>query len=56
MSDDSELAGIRHELGNGSVAWGPCHVGKDAVIGADCSVGALAHVGSEAVLGDRVRV
>tara|TARA_B100001013_G_C24526658_1_gene409140 strand:- start:347 stop:841 length:495 start_codon:yes stop_codon:yes gene_type:complete len=50
------LSGERHDLGNGSVAWGPCHVGMDAVIGADCSIGALAHVGSEAILGNRVRV
>ena len=57
MSGSGEdLAGIRHDLGNGSVAWGPCHIGKGAVIGANCSVGALAHVGSEAALGDRVRV
>ena len=57
MSDgNEELTGIRHDLGNGSVAWGPCHVGKEAVIGANCSVGALAHVGSEAILGDGVRV
>jgi acetyltransferase-like isoleucine patch superfamily enzyme len=55
-TSDNELGGTRHDLGNGSVAWAPCHVGKGAVIGADCSVGALAHVGSEAVLGDRVRV
>ena len=52
----SPLSGERHDLGNGSVAWGPCHVGMDAVIGADCSIGALAHVGSEAILGNRVRV
>ena len=50
------LTGERHDLPNGSVASGPCHVGVDAVIGADCSIGALAHVGSEAILGDRVRV
>ena len=50
------LSGERHDLGNGSVAWGPCHVGMDTVIGADCSIGALAHVGSEAILGNRVRV
>ena len=57
MTDLSgSLTGERHDLGNGSVAWGPCHVGMDAVIGADCSIGALAHVGSEAILVDRVRV
>ncbi len=51
-----DLVGKRYDLGNGSVAWGPCHVGKGAIFGSDCSVGALAHVGSEAILGDRVRV
>ena len=56
MSRPQELTGVRHDLGNGSVAWGPCHVGMDALVGADCSVGALAHVGSKATLGDRVRV
>ena len=53
---NDELSGIRHDLGNGSVAWKPCHVGEGVLIGANCSVGALAHVGSEAILGDRVRV
>ncbi len=50
------LKGIRNDLGNGSVAWEPCHIGEGAKIGSDCMVGALAHVGSLAVLGDRVRV
>lgn len=50
------LEGVRIDLGDGSVAWGPCHIGSGAVIGAGCSVGALAHVGSEAVLGERVRI
>ena len=37
VSDENEeLTGIRHDLGNGSVAWGPCHIGKGAVIGANC--------------------
>ena len=54
--DNDELSGKRHDLGNGSVAWGPCHVGNGVIIGSDCSVGALAHVGSDAILGDRVRV
>lgn len=55
-ANNEVLSGKRHDLGNGSVAWGPCHVGNGAVIGADCSIGALAHVGSDAILGDRVRV
>lgn len=55
-ADNEELSGKRHDLGNGSVAWGPCHIGNEVVIGSDCSVGALAHVGSEAILGDRVRI
>ena len=53
---DDELSGKRYDLENGSVAWGPCHVGSNVQLGANCSIGALAHVGSEAVLGDRVRV
>ncbi len=52
----SKLTGERLDLGKGSVAWGPCHIGNRAIIGAECSIGALAHIGSEATLGDRVRV
>ena len=52
----SNLTGERLDLGKGSIAWGPCHIGKGAVIGSNCRIGALAHVGSEAVLGDNVRI
>lgn len=51
-----ELNGVRIDLENGSIAWGPCHVGKGVIFGKNCSLGALSHVGSEAVLGENVRV
>ena len=51
-----DVSGIRIDLSDDSVAWQPCHIGKGAIIGSKCSIGALAHIGSEAVLGDRVRV
>lgn len=50
------VSGDRIDLGSGSVAWWPCHIGKGASIGADCSIGALAHVGQHCVLGDGCRV
>lgn len=55
LSNDN-LNGVRHDLGNNSVAWGPCHLGSDVQLGEGCSIGALAHVGSEAKLGNRVRI
>lgn len=50
------VSGDRIDLGSGSVAWWPCHIGIGASIGADCSIGALAHVGQRCVLGDGCRV
>ena len=50
------VSGQRVDLGSGAVAWWPCHIGKDAAIGADCGIGALAHIGQRAVLGDGCRI
>lgn len=50
------VSGQRVDLGSGAVAWWPCHIGKDASIGADCSIGALAHIGQRSVLGDGCRI
>ena len=50
------VSGQRVDLGSGAVAWWPCHIGKDATIGADCSIGALAHIGQRAVLGNGCRI
>ncbi len=56
MVDSNELSGVRIDLSNGSVAWGPCHIGIGVIMGSDCSIGALAHIGSEAVVGNGVRI
>ncbi len=49
-------AGERFDLGRGSIAWAPCHIGHSARIGEDVSIGCLAHIGRDVVLGDRCRV
>jgi len=48
--------GERIELAQGSVAWGPCHIGNGAQIGADVSIGCLAHVGRNVILGEGTRI
>ncbi|MEK9651313.1 MAG: acyltransferase [Poseidonia sp.] len=53
---DLPLSGQRLDLGNGSVGWWPCHIGRDARIGSDVRIGALAHVGQRVSIGDRCKV
>ncbi len=48
---DLPLSGQRIDLEHGGIAWWPCHIGKNAKIGSDCSIGALAHIGQRVVLG-----
>ena len=48
---DLPLSGQRIDLEHGGVAWWPCHIGKNAEIGPECSIGALAHIGQRVVLG-----
>jgi UDP-2-acetamido-3-amino-2,3-dideoxy-glucuronate N-acetyltransferase len=50
------LSGQRVDLGNRSVAWWPCHIGKDAIVGEQVSIGALAHIGQRVILGDRCKI
>jgi len=50
------LSGQRVDLGRESVAWWPCHIGKDAEIGPECSIGALAHIGQRVQLGRGCKV
>jgi len=56
MQNEGLASGQRLELERGSVAWMPCHIGKDARIGENCSIGALAHIGREVVVGDGCRI
>ena len=53
---DVPLSGQRLDLGDGAVAWWPCHVGIDATVGTDSSIGALAHIGQRVVMGARCKV
>ena len=50
------VGGERINLGDGSVAWAPCYIGKDCEIGSDVSIGCLAHVGRDCVIGDGCRI
>ena len=52
---DLPLSGQRIAL-DGAVAWWPCHIGRDAVIGKRSSIGALAHVGQRVVLGEGCKI
>ena len=52
---DLPLPGQRVELDD-AVAWWPCHIGRDAVIGKGSSIGALAHVGQRVVLGEGCKI
>jgi UDP-2-acetamido-3-amino-2,3-dideoxy-glucuronate N-acetyltransferase len=53
---DLPLSGQRLDLGDGAVAWWPCHIGKGANIGPNTSVGALAHIGQHVVVGARCKI
>ncbi len=48
--------GERIELNDGSIAWGPCHIGVGVQIGADVSIGCLAHVGRNVAIGEGTRI
>lgn len=50
------LGGQRIELSGGGVAWWPCHIGHDAVVGPESSIGALAHVGQRVQIGQRCKI
>ena len=52
---DLPLSGQRIALDD-AVAWWPCHIGRDAVIGKGSSIGALAHVGQRVVLGEGCKI
>ena len=56
MNEDRAVSGQRLELERGSVAWPPCHIGKDTSIGENCSIGALVHIGRKVILGDNCRI
>ncbi len=44
------------DLGNGSVAWSPCHIGEGLKIGKEASIGALAHIGRDVEVGPGCRI
>lgn len=50
------LTGERLDLGNGAVAWWPCHIGKETTVGANTSIGALTHVGQKVTLGENCKI
>ena len=50
------LHGQSVDLGTGSVAWGPCHIGLDTLIGENCSIGSLAHIGRNVSIGNACRI
>mgnify|MGYP006134783995 CR=1 FL=1 len=56
MNHESPAKGKRIDLGKGSVAWKPCHIGVDTMVGAECSIGALAHIGRNVTIGDSCRI
>lgn len=56
MNDELPLHGQSVDLGRGSVAWRPCHIGKETYIGDDCSIGSLAHIGRHVSLGKNCRI
>ena len=53
---DLPLTGQRVDLDGGSVAWWPCHIGRDASIGTGCSIGALAHIGQRVTMGPGCKI
>ena len=50
------LSGERVDLGDHSVAWWPCHIGHDAVVGQHVSIGALAHIGQRVQIGHHCKI
>ncbi len=51
-----KYSGKRIDLGQGSVAWGPCYIGDGTILGNDISVGCLTHIGREVEIGNRTRI
>jgi acetyltransferase-like isoleucine patch superfamily enzyme len=56
MSSERTLSGEKIDLGKGSVAWYPCHIGKSATIAENCSIGSLAHIGRAVSMGSGCRI
>ena len=54
--NDVPLTGQRVDLDGDSVAWWPCHIGRNAVVGTNCSIGALAHIGQRVTLGPDCKI
>ena len=50
------VSGERLELGEDSIAWWPCHIGKQTTIGKQCTIGALAHIGQNVTIGHHCKI
>lgn len=53
---EEPIHGKRIDLDNNSVAWWPCHIGKDTTIGEHVSIGTLAHIGRSVAIGRNTRI
>jgi UDP-2-acetamido-3-amino-2,3-dideoxy-glucuronate N-acetyltransferase len=53
---DEPLQGKKIDLGQGSCAWWPCHIGSNTTVGKQVSIGALAHIGRNVNIGSQTRI
>ena len=53
---EEPIHGKRIDLHNNSVAWWPCHIGKNTKIGEHVSIGTLAHIGRDVTIGRSTRI
>jgi UDP-2-acetamido-3-amino-2,3-dideoxy-glucuronate N-acetyltransferase len=53
---DEPIQGKKIDLGQGSCAWWPCHIGTGTNIGEKVSIGALAHIGRNVNIGSDTRI
>ena len=56
MAEEIPHQSIKIELPNFSVAWSPCKLGDNLVVGQSCSIGSLAHIGSNVTMGNECRI
>tara|TARA_B110001452_G_C15170717_1_gene406931 strand:- start:506 stop:1030 length:525 start_codon:yes stop_codon:yes gene_type:complete len=56
MRVGESVSGQRLVLERGSIAWTPCHIGKDTEIGNNCTIGALVHLGRKVIIGHECRI
>ena len=56
MAEEIPHSQNRIDLSNGSIAWTPCHIGDNLLIGHSCIIGSLAHIGRNITIGDNCRI